>query len=320
MAQDTVWKEYLSNNARYADIINGIACGGRQLITKDNLQETDTQTSSIGSPKATSKFKADTARRGGKIRDTIRKAAFGVNFAIIGIENQETIDYSMPLRNMLYDASEYEKQAARIRKAVRKNSKGLSAGEYLYGFKKDSKLYPTVTFILYAGIKEWDGPNSLHEMLDFTDIPEELRELIQDYKIKLIEIRKLQDTSVFRTDVRQVFDFIRFSENKQELMKLVETDAYYKNMDEDAYNVVAHYANADKLIAIKDYHRKENGQMNMCTALREMIEDGREEGRIEGIEGAISICRALNLSDEIISSKIQETFNLSEEEAERYLQ
>ena len=95
MAQDTKWKIFLSNNARYADVINGIAGGGRQLITKENLYDTDTNTG--GSD---------------KIRDIIRKTSFGLNFSIIGIENQETIDYSMPLRSMSYDAGEYEKQAS----------------------------------------------------------------------------------------------------------------------------------------------------------------------------------------------------------------
>lgn len=54
----------------------------------------------------------------------VRKSAFGTNFAIIGIESQETIDYSLPLRNMSYDVGEYEKQAAKIRKQVRGDAGG----------------------------------------------------------------------------------------------------------------------------------------------------------------------------------------------------
>lgn len=44
-------------------------------------------------------------------RDLVRKTPFGVNFAIVGIENQEEIDYALPLRVLCYDAGEYEKQA-----------------------------------------------------------------------------------------------------------------------------------------------------------------------------------------------------------------
>ena len=183
----------------------------------------------------------------------LRKAAFGVNFAIIGIENQETIDYAMPLRSMVYDAGEYEKQAAIIRKEVRKNHKGMTAGEYMYGFRKDSRLKPVVTFVLYSGREAWDAPKNLHEMIDFTDIPDELKDMASNYRVNLIEIRKLKDTSVFKTDVRQVFDFIRCSENRDKLRELVDSDDYYKNMDEDAFDVVAHYTNAEELIEAKDY-------------------------------------------------------------------
>ena len=215
MAQDVTWKSYFSDDERYADIINGIGCDGKQLIAKDDLQELDTQTGFLRKPQVLRAIRTKTRRQKVKFRDMLRKAAFGVNFAIIGIENQETTDYSIPLRNMIYDAGEYEKQAVAVRREVRRNAKGLTHGEYLYGFKKDSKLKPVMTFILYSGLEEWDGPKTLHDMLDFTDIPEELRERMADYSINLVEIRKLKDTSIFKTDVRQVFDFIRFSEDKK---------------------------------------------------------------------------------------------------------
>lgn len=70
-------------------------------------------------------------------------------------------------------------------------------------------------------------------MLDFTDIPEQLRDMTSDYRINVIEIRKLKHTEVFRTDVRQVFDFIRCSEDKKQLQELVEREVYYQHMEED---------------------------------------------------------------------------------------
>ena len=231
MKQDKGWKGFFSDDERYADVINGIGCKGKQVVKKEDLHEMDTQTGFLRSPRFIHKL-AHLKQGNVKIRDCIRKVAFGTNFAIIGIENQETMDYSIPIRNMSYDVDAYEKQVAKIRKEVRKNHKGLSVGEYLCGFRKNDKLSPAVTFILYSGTQSWQGPKSLHEILDFTDIPEELREMIADYKINLIEIRNFEDTSVFKTDVRQVFDFIRCSNDKNALKKLVETDDYYKNMEE----------------------------------------------------------------------------------------
>ena len=124
MAQDVSWKSYFSDDERYADIINGIGCGGRQLVTKDDLQELDTQTGFLRKPQFVRKICRGKVERKIKIRDMLRKAAFGVNFAIIGIENQETVDYSMPLRNMVYDVGEYEKQAVVVRREVRRDRKG----------------------------------------------------------------------------------------------------------------------------------------------------------------------------------------------------
>lgn len=282
MGKDMGWKRFLSDDERYADIINGIGCMGEQTVSKDDLYEMDTQ---IGFSRSQKFVRRLTRSREGniKVRDCLRKVAFGMNFAIIGIENQETTDYSIPLRNMLYDAEVYEKQVTKIRKHVRKNHKGLKVGEYLYGFRKSDRLLPTVTFVLYSGSQSWDGPRTLHEILDFTDIPETLKEMVPDYKINLVEIRKLRDTSVFKTDVRQVFDFIRCSGDKHELKNLIETDEYYKNMDEDAFDVAVQYTNATELIEAKEYYEKE-GIVDMCKALTELIADGRQEGMIDGIE------------------------------------
>lgn len=65
----------------------------------------------------------------------MRRSAFGVNFVLMGIENQEEIDYALPLRTMSYDVAEYEKQATEIRREVRNSMEKLCAGEYLYGFR-----------------------------------------------------------------------------------------------------------------------------------------------------------------------------------------
>ena len=223
-----------------------------------------------------------------KYRDLVRKAAFGVNFAIIGIENQEYVDYTFPVRNMTYDAGEYEKQIAKMRKKMREERSLGNHGEYLYGFNKDSRLYPVVTFILYSGEEEWDGPRTLHEMLDFAGIPESLRSMVQDYQINLIEIRKLSDTSMFKTDLRQVFDFIRCSHDKKALKKLIESDPAFQNMEEDAFDVMVQYGKAAEMVGIKDEFRKD-GRIDMCKGLADWIAEEREAGMEAGMEAGKEI-------------------------------
>lgn len=296
MEKDVGWKGFFSNDERYADIINGLGCSGRQVVKEEDLQELDTQTGFLHGTNSMRRQPANTKWGSIKNRDIARKVAFGVNFAIIGIENQETIDYAIPLRNMSYDTGEYEKQAALIRREIRKNCSGLSRGEYLYGFRKDSRMHPVVTFILYSGVEKWDGPRSLHEILDFTDIPKELRSMIPDYKINVIEIRKLEHTEVFQTDVRQVFDFIRCSEDKDALKKLMERDTYYQNMEEDAFDVIVQYANAKELVAAKDYYGKD-GKVDMCKAITEWLADEREAGIKAGREAGIKMGMAEGIEE-----------------------
>lgn len=227
-------------------------------------------------------------------RDLVRKSPFGVNFAIIGIENQEEIDYALPLRIMCYDAGKYESQAAQIRRKVRRNKKGLMAGEYLYGFQKDSHLLPTVTFVLYYGEKEWDGARDIHGMLDFTDIPDTLKEKVSNYRIHIIEVRKLTNTDVFQTDVKQVFDFIRFSKDKRKLRELMTEDSAYQCLDEEAFDMVAAYAGEKEMYKIKEKHMK-GGKVNMCQGLAEWIADERKEGKEEGIiEGKLKERERMN--------------------------
>lgn len=91
----------------------------------------------------------------------------------------------------------------------------------------------------------------------------------------------MKGASVFQTDVRQVFDFIRYSDNKKALKELVTKDEYYQRMEEDAWDVIVQYAKVGKLIDVKKYYG-EDGKINMCQALIEWMEDERREGFAEG--------------------------------------
>lgn len=56
--------------------------------------------------------------------------------------------------------------------------------------------------------------------------------------------------------------------------------------------------------------------MTLLMRDQENLEKGMEKGKIYG---AISMCRDLNLSEDVISKKLQEKFQLTAEEAKEYL-
>ncbi len=113
---------------------------------------------------------------------------FDVKFALIGLGNQANIHYAMPIRVMEYDANTYYNQWSKLQKHYAK-TKELTGDEYLSGMKRTDRFYPVITIGLYYGEKPWDGSKSLIELLD---IPEQLQNFVNDYKMNLIEVRKNQ--------------------------------------------------------------------------------------------------------------------------------
>jgi len=161
-----------------------------------------------------------------------------------------------------------------------------------------------ITGIFYIGYgkEPWETPNSLHDILDFTDVPEEFRDVVSDYKINVIDIRKFENTDVFQTDLKQVFDFIRCSTDKKKLLDLVKNDVYFQAMDEEAFDVVTQYTNSKELIHAKDY-MVEGGKNDVCKAIQDLMADSKEEGREKAlIETAKNLLDVL--SDEVIAEKI----------------
>lgn len=312
MVKDLTKKRCLSDNERYADLINGTVFGGRQLLRPQDLEDRDSQTI-VKHGKVSGRGKKYRPR----YHDLIKKAAFGVNFAVISLEDQDKVHYLMPLRNMLYEAAEYDRQAEIIRRQVQKLP-GITEEEFLSGFLKDSRLWPCVTFVLYFG-ERWDGSRDLHGILDMTDIPKELQTYVNNYPIHVIEVRKFENTDVFRTDLKQIFDFIRLSQDRDELSALVRTDPAFQEMDEAAYDMMAEYANAEGLIEMKKYHGKD-GKVNMCKGLEDMMTEKLEEGLEQGIKAFVEVCQELQVTKEETIAKLCDKFTLTQERAEKIVQ
>ena len=302
---DFCLKRYLSDGERFADLINGIIGEGEALLVSDDLSDMDSQVGYYASTMM--------GKRSVQYRDLLKKAAFGVNFVVIGIEHQEHTNYLMPLRCMGYDVREYERQAAVEKSKVRRWKKikaGCEAGrkltqqEFLSGFLKDSKLHPCITIVLYFG-ERWEAPTTLHGLLDFTSIPKRIRKYVNDYNIHLVNVRRMQDTKRFQTDLRQVFDCIRFSEDKDRFYKYVMDNPEFSQLDEDAYDVITRYTNVLEGIDIKTQNDMEGGKVNMCKAMQELREDWREEGRAEGrAESVLTLLKRLGDVSEDLMRRI----------------
>ncbi len=268
-------KRCMRDNARCADLLNGVVFEGQQVIRSKDLTELSELTG--GSKPVNLK---QTPRKKEKERDVVKKIGYGVNFVVIGIEGQTRTDYLTPLRNLLYEALEYEGQAQKKRKEIRTRN-GISEEEFLSGFGETDKLHPCVIFVMYYGEAPWKGSLDLIGILDLEGVPAELQRYIHNYEVHLIDVRRMKNTNVFRTDLKQIFDFLSCAEDKEKLHELVSKDVSYQNMDEDAYDLLVAYSHAEGALSVKKY-RGEGGKVNMCKGLADLIEDSKAEGREEG--------------------------------------
>lgn len=318
MEKDLRKKSYFSDEERFADLINGIVGAGKRIVSPLDLTDMDSQT---GFFKLFPAFGGKRRQRKQHYRDLVKKAVFGMNFIVIGIENQEKVHYLMPLRCMAYETDEYERQAVKIRKRVRKQ-KGISPAEFLSGFTRQDRLRPCITLVLYYG-EDWDGANDMRSLLDLTDIPEEFYGLINNYHIHICEVRKFENTEAFRTDLKQVFDFIRYSKEPEKLYELVRTDPAYQELDEDAYDVIAEYVNFVELREMKK-ENQEGGTVNMSDLVTGLMQLGRREGIEQGIEQGVQAL--IEMSIEFGSTKtetlehIRKKMQIPQEKAEKYVE
>lgn len=128
----------------------------------------------------------------------------------------------------------------------------------------------------------------------------------------------MKDTSVFQTDVKYVFDFLRYAEDKKALYELVTKESYYRMMEEDAFDVVSLYANLKGLIEKENYNEA-GGRKDMCKAIRDLMEDSKIEGIEQGIERGIRVlietCKSFDASWDVTIEKLQQQFELSRDVA-----
>ena len=338
--KDTIVKEYIGNPEIFADVFNFFLYDGEQKIKPENLTEKDV-TELVTLPAAIkgqelsgevdvsikrsqmhkrSKRKTDGSNSAQKHRDLLKFAAMMqdsyANYVILGVENQMEVHYAMPVRNMVYDALQYDKQVAMIAAANRRNKRFFSGtmrnnGEFLSGFLRTDKILPVITLTLYFGTEPWDGPLSLREMYDIND--SKLLDFVPDYRVQLIQPMTLSedDFEKFHTSLREVLQTIKYSVDAQKLTEYIVQNERMHHLELSAANVINTVAGIGLEI------RQDRGKVDMCKAIEDLKAESREEGRAETIGQTVTMLRNMKIPKETILSELQKTFSISEEEANR---
>lgn len=307
---DTIQKAYWNRNAEFADLFNAFLYDGRPVIQASELEERDTESSVILRAESITETKQ-------AARDLFKVAmtAGGIQYVLLGVENQEHIHYAMALRDLEYSVYSYLRQYEKIKEKYPKK-KGLTGNEFLSHMKKTDKLVPVVTLVIYYGDEEWDAAKSLYEMMD---VPKELKPFINDFKMNLIEVRntKLVFHNKNNKDLFHLFQ-VMCDKDKSSTEKEKEATEYAEQNQVD--KMVLMTIGACNGINI---NRLEKENINMNTLFKEIRTEseakGRAEGRAEGRATEIILLgKETNLDEEAIIKKIQERMKISAEKAKMY--
>ena len=277
---DTETKAFMSNPSRFADAFNYLIYGGKPVIDPNELKPLDT--TEIAIP-----YGNDARAPGQKYRDVLKLVSIMQDdeaiYAVLGVENQAMIHYAMPVKDMLYDALNYAQQVSETKKTYSKDDQ-LTKEEFLSGFRKEDKLMPVITLVIYFGASEWDGPMSIHDMLSTKN--KRLLDFVPDYRINLIAPMQVpdEDFEKFSTDFRDVMQFIKCSKDEAKLDQLTEGNERYSRMDPETAELINLLTDSKLKLTVKE------GTVDMCQAIQQKMErseaagiaKGKAEGVIEG--------------------------------------
>ena len=304
---DTVLKNYWRNNEQFADLFNAVLFDGEQVIRPEELEDADTEESSILEHK---EYAESIQASRDNIKISKRSTVHGVEYVLLGNESQQHIHYATPMRVMGYDYGTYKKQYDSNSKKY-KTSDGMNEDEYLSGMKKTDKFIPVITVVIYYGDKVWDGATTLHGMLD---IPEKIVRYVNDYKILLVEARQ-NDLVLHNMNNVDLFNLLEIILDdrmpKYEAKKRAIQYGEEHQVDKSVVMTVAGATNS-KI----DYNAFEKGEVTMCTLFDEIAKENEIKGRAKEI---VETRYEFDFSENDILVRLQRKLDITLQQAQGYL-
>ena len=308
--RDLSLKSYLSDPVRYADAYNGSVFGGMQVLDATQLEEA-----------AAVVTKADE----GVLRETtcdiaMRQKTGGGVFALWILENQEAVDYGMSVRILLREALEYDRQVKELKRKneteYKEGNTKPTTGEYLYKIRECDRIRPVSTLVIYWGSKPWDGPRSLHEFLDFSgyeeNVTEELKKLIPEYPLHILDLNAENDYSGFRTSLRTVFELYARRTDKEQFLNYVKSHEECRHLDVETYEIIGKLINSGKLRQMQEKIKKEDEVRDMYDVFEDIFKDAKEKA-LQELKAEERIDNAKQLTT--IISNLMKNLHCSLEEA-----
>lgn len=314
-------KELYEDNLVFADTMNVLFFDGKPMIRAQDLSPLDpTEEHTIFDDDfvsiTESEEKTDKTQRKAeafsnqKYRDVLRmlqtqNGKLEVRI-IVGAEIQSHIHYAMPIRNFEYDALNLSRQLSARQKYNRENHLLKSRNEFLSGIKKGETFTPVLTVVVYLGKETWDAPKTLHEMFNLDGVPETLLAYVPDYRTAILQPESVTSKQLARmkSPLRHILGVIKASTNWQDMNNYVNQNKNdLSHLDSLTAGIISEACNMN---IPKQELEKED--VNMCEALVQLKEIGRQDGLSEGkIEGKVLAYLEVGKSDDWIIDHLQIT-------------
>ncbi len=270
--------DYLSQPEIIADLFNGFIFHGEQIILPEMLKEADGRARLLVENNVGQKGR-DTFEVIRKERDIVREVSIAdkkFRLMLCGVEHQSNIDYSMPLRLLVYDTLEYLKQAKQIEQE-HKRKKDVSGNEFLSMFTKEDCLIPTITIIFYTGKEKWDGPLEFSGLFDDSGYLDVLLPYMVKASLNLISIYNVKNTERYHSSLRQIFELLPFTESETELNNyLFNHRKEYSNIDRAAGRLLSLLLDLEWTVEVRQSIKEDS--IDMCKAIEEMKRSSKAEG------------------------------------------
>ena len=282
--KDIISNRYLAVNERFAQICNNTLFDGRPLILQEKLVSLDRTEAYISSGK-TKTSRRESPQASQLYRDILKIYDNRLLILMLGIENQTHITSLMPLRQLLYDALRYQKQREDIARVHRKR-KDLKDEEFVSGFSREDRLVPILNLVVYWGTKPWDGPLRLHEILDIKSDLVEYRDKINDYRINLLDVGRMENLEDYHGELKALLGFVKYQADQQALGRFVaQNEALFSHVSQETTHAMAALGNARNLESYIQYEQNKEDMLmygDVNEAIQGMMNDKRKEGQARG--------------------------------------
>lgn len=249
-----------------ADIVNVFVYNGKPIVHETDLRPYVTSENVVSTEGKLKGLSRDNCME--NIRD-------GMRYAIFGFENQDDIDYTMPLRVMGYDYTVYARQVEEIIAQNKENKQEAWTHKILKG----QKIKPVITFVLLYKDNDADDimPENLLQMIEIpTDF--QIRKYIKNYEINIINLKELSSEQIksFQSDFGCIAKYMSKYYNKSQLINELKSEKMVLTHPKDTLFTLAALTKDNRYLAIGDDIKE--GTSKMCEIADALERIGYEKG------------------------------------------